>query len=160
MTSNADPLLSGVEKMLTQLVKEAMENGHVITDAQTGKTKRVSDVSFDERLKLAATCTKFLEAKKELAPPMEKPSDFQEMLNGDGKTVSARDTGSETGKKRPGRPHSKLPQSQFDPDNGRAGGTDRHAANGFAALAPNGGTAAAGGEFWDGDDAGGNTGRA
>jgi hypothetical protein len=154
-----DQLLDGVEKMLTGLIEEAMTSEHEVADQITGRLKRVSNVSFEERLKLVATCTKFLEAKKALAPPVEKPSDFQEMLNGNGTAVSAENAGAETRKRRGRPPRNRLPDAQFDPDNGRTGADGGEAIrtnNGFPILNGDGSTgAAAAAPFWgDDNDAG------
>jgi hypothetical protein len=151
----SDPLLDGIESLLTVLLTEAKASVREITD-DDGKVIKTPAVSFEERLKLVATCTKFLESKvKIIPPPPEKPSDFEEMLNGNhGTAVSTENPGQKTGKKR-GRP--RLPESQFDPSNGRTGGPviqpDSGSFSGSHSLAANGSIAA---PFWGdaGDDVG------
>jgi hypothetical protein len=137
--NNPDPLLDGVEKMLTGLIKEAMENERTVADDK-GVLVKVPAVSFEDRLKLVATCTKFLESKVKITPPPpEMPGAFEELLNAqNGETVSGGSAGAP--RKRRGRPpRSKLPEAQFDPENGRDGGkthfaSDRAAINGHATL--------------------------
>lgn len=151
----SDPLLDGIESLLTILLTEAKANEREMTDDE-GKVITMPAVSFEERLKLVATCTKFLESKVKLVPPPpEKPSDFEEMMNGkNGTPIGEGNTGEKAKAKRGRPPRNRLPESQFDPDNGRVGGailqsddgSTGHASNGHAAASP----------FWGdaGDDAG------
>ena len=119
-----ESLLSGVELLLATMVDEAKAARRTEIDPKTGKQKIIETVSFAERLKLAATCTSFLQAKAGLlegqTPPAKSP--FEEMRDEYDEASGGADTG-QVAKKKVGRPKGsrKQPAPAGDDDQAAAG---------------------------------------
>lgn len=100
--SSSDKLMSGVERLLIGLVREAATGDVINPDGM----KIIEGPSFSEKLKLAGTASSFLATKaKILADEPDEPSEFEGVLNElRGKTVGNPDSGQKIRGRKRGEP--------------------------------------------------------